>query len=404
MADCLHLYGPCHNCGDCIVKFKVVDWCDDDSVVTNVDLKIYEVVDGDPGDLLVTTNTGASGVYTSDLPPADYLVEPTKDGYHGYNPIRSYSCGTNLIKLTDWSGHQFLIFGCPDDGGDTGGPLADARIVISGPRAYELQTDATGQVYWYPEESGTYHFLITHPSGRFEDFEVDETVSVCSTPISFSYRLEPKEDYTCCYSDFGKSFVDHIPRGKILVTTSAGDSWEFVGCEEIYCSFTEEVLAGGPPKSVNIPGIGGGCTYSDFPDDLGMTTIPCKVHIIRSYSVDSGWVAELATPHDGLTWSYSVARRDPMTLAGCRNQPGGSTHWISKKWYRTGDCPNPGIDSDWTWLSTGELDSADPLSVTFTFENTAPESYGEEWDGAAEDAPVYYIPPPIRTITITEVV
>lgn len=396
------------DCG-CVVSIKVVDWCEDDQVVDFVGIKVYEVVEGERGDLLLDASTGDSGTLATDLPPGDYIVEATKTGYHGYNTIRALGCGVNLLKLTATGGFAISVSGCEAEFGGSVGTLDDARVVITGPRSYELITE-NGGVVWYPEVPGEYHFEITHPSGRFKPESADRTVVEACSPGSLSVILEPEDDYTCCYVDQCPPGEEDppappIPRGKLVVTTSAGDTWEFVGCEDIYCSFTDEVQAGGPPKSVTLPGPGGGCTYSDFPDDLGTAVLPCKVRIVRSYvDYESGWAAQLAPPHDGVSWSYGLTRRDPMNFAGCRNQAGASNHWLSKKWYRTGDCPNPGVNGDWTWFVVGELVNCDPLTVTFTFENTSPESYAEEWTGGAEDGPAFFIPPPIRTITITEVV
>lgn len=402
-------YSPgCSDCGcGCVVRITVVDWCDGDAVVDFVGIKVYEVVDGERGDLVLEANTGSSGVLATELGPGDYIVEATKDGYHGYNTIRALECGTNTLKLTTGAGVTFDVFGCNDPITEYPGPLSDAKIQITGPRAYELQT-VDGTVIWYPEESGSYHVTVTHPSGMFEPWEDDRTITAC-TSTSVTVHLEPVEGAACCYSDYGKDPADAVPQGRILVTTSAGDSWYLEGdepCYSVHLTTSEDgqlIASTATPSTGEVypTELGDPCEFDDFPADLHEGAVGVKVKIrypmiLNDGSGEYGFNAELAPPLTG-----NLRRLDPMTFDYCQGLIDGSATETEKSWY-VGTVPygGPTLDIGWTWLGVATVLSYNPLSVEIEFGTGGPECWS--WHGAYGGTRDCQAPPPIRSITLTE--
>lgn len=398
---------PACGCGCGPIKIRSINGCSGE-ILPSVAFAVREVDGAEVGPVVLEGNTGLTGVYQTDLPPGTYLVESIKDGWGTHATPQTVGCGGTYTIALYRRYVEFIVQGCEPSYLGNSSTLVGTKILISGEgHTYELLTDDAETARWYPEVPGSYAWTASHSSGLLGELSGTIAIDdVCTGDDAIDYRggrLEPIAGRTCCYANYGRPDGDGLPRGKILVTTSAGDSWDFVGCYDLRCSYSDagQQIGTGPGDEAwtDPPEPGGmGCPYMDFPADLHMGTVGLKIKIVHTETVDGvrTWRARLAPPE-----MWGLGRYEPMGYFPCTGLPIEGTGQISKSWYLDDGCYRPGEDNGWTWVGDAVVASEDPLSATIYFEGPASECW--TWTGGLGDVKHCNPPPPLRSITLTEV-
>jgi hypothetical protein len=347
------------------------------------------------GALVFTGTTDAAGLVQVDLPYAFYQVVVRAGFSDEIRKLVLIRCGAQeTIRYSNRTVY-FVVNGCFND-------LPGAVVTVHrGDGGDFVQPGGFGGwATWLPQEEGPYDYTITHPSGRFDDVTGSgvvpaEALSPWTTTVTRT--LPPKSGYLCCNFDSSqppnpKSGDQYLPVGPLLVTTSAGDSWTWTwsggGCNGSRCTTTDKVPVGGALTSGSVPG-SPPCLYDDFPT-LTLGDVPCHVSFDTH---GSKWTCRVWA-----TKSAGLVRYDPMSYNACRNQfLTGNEMRRHKRWYTSGSCTS-GVGVDYVEVE-GTVNSTLPISVTFDFTKSTD---AWEWTDTVNNPATHTTPPPIGTITVTE--
>jgi hypothetical protein len=347
------------------------------------------------GALVFGGTTDAAGLVRTDLPLDFYQVRVRPGFSDEIRKLILLGCGeVETIRYSDRTVY-FRVNGCFND-------LPNAVVTVHrGDGGDFVQPGGFGGwATWLPQEDGPspYSYTISHPSGRFDDVTGSgvvpaETLSPWTTTVTRT--LPPKSGYLCCNFQSSqppnpKAGDQNLPVAPLLVTTSAGDSWTWGmvlgSCNGNKCTVTDQIPVGDPPVSKSVVG-SPDCSYFDAPT-LTLGDVPCYVSFTTHLSK---WVCRVTGPKPA-----GASRYDPMTWLRCRGigLTGDETR-LHKRWYTSGSCDQTGD----FWEVEGTMSSELPISVTFDFTKSTD---AWEWSDTVNNPATHTTPPPIASITVTE--